>query len=117
MTVTMNGHITIDDRGIPRIGGTRSRVVDVVLDRRVNGWGPEEIHENYPHLSLAQIHAAFAYYYDHQAELDQAIEQGLRRADEMRAAAGGSPVVKRLRAQGKSEPDEYFNGIEFLPLK
>jgi uncharacterized protein (DUF433 family) len=97
----MDGHITIDDRGIARIGGTRSRVVDVVLDRRVNGWGPEEIHEQYPHLSLARIHAAFAYYYDHQAELDEKIERERQFADEMRKAAGESPVVKRLCAEGK----------------
>jgi uncharacterized protein (DUF433 family) len=101
MTVLMDGHITVDDRGIARIGGTRSRVVDVVLDRRAYGWTPEQIHEQYPHLSLAQIHAAFAYYYDHQAELDEAIAQGLRRVEELRAQAGESPVAKRLRAKGK----------------
>jgi uncharacterized protein (DUF433 family) len=99
MTVSMDGHIMIDDRGIARIGATRSRVVDVVLDRRINGWSPEQIHEQYPHLSLAQIHAALAYYYDHQAELDVKIEQERQRADELRAAAGESPVLKRLMSQ------------------
>lgn len=102
MTVSMDGHITIDDRGVARVGGTRSRVIDLVLDHRVNGWSPERIHDEYPHLSLAQIHAAFAYYYDHQAELDAAIEQGRQVAEDLRAAAGESPVVKRLRAATKT---------------
>lgn len=38
----------------------------------------------YPHLSLAQIHAALAYYYDHQTELDAEIQ---RRRQEVNALA------------------------------
>jgi uncharacterized protein (DUF433 family) len=101
MTTLMDGYIVVDDQGVARIGGSRSRVIDVVLDRRVNGWTPEQIHEEYPHLSLAQVYAAFAYYFDHQTELDDAIERGLREADALRDAAGESHVVRRLRAQGK----------------
>lgn len=101
MTAVMDGYIVVDDRGVARIAGSRSRVVDVVLDRRAYGWTPEQIHEQHPHLSLAQIHAAFAYYYGRQAEFDALIERQLREVDAMRAAAGESPVAKRLRAEGK----------------
>src|SRR3954452_14452882 len=97
----MDGHIEIDARGIPRIAGSRSRVVDVVLDRMAHGWTPAQILEQHPHLSLAKIHAAFAYYYDHQAELDAVIERQAREVGQMRAAAGELPVAKRLRAEGK----------------
>ena len=100
MDVAMDGLITVDDRGIPRVAGSRSRVVDIVLDQQVQGWTPEQIREQHPHLSLAKIHAALAYYYSHNAELDDAIERGLKMVDEMRGAAGESPVVRRLRAQG-----------------
>lgn len=98
---TTNGHISLDSRGIPRIGGTGSRVIDVVLDRKAYGWTPEQIHDQYPHLSLAQIHAAFAYYYDHQTDLDAVIERQLREVEALQAAAGESPVARRLRAEGK----------------
>src|SRR4051812_23352355 len=97
----MDGLIEIDGRGIPRIAGSGSRVVDVVLDLMAYGWTSEQIHEQYPHLSLAQIHAAFAYYFDHKAELDAVIERQAREVEQMRAAAGESPVAKRLRAEGK----------------
>jgi uncharacterized protein (DUF433 family) len=100
-STAMDGHIEIDDRGIARLAGSRSRVIDVVLDRRAYGWTPEEIREQHPHLSLAQIHAAFAYYYARQAELDADIERRFAEVEALRAAAGESPVAKRLRAEGK----------------
>jgi hypothetical protein len=50
---------------------------------------------------LAQIHAAFAYYYDHQAEIDAEIQEGLEEVDAMRAQAEESPFVKRMRALGR----------------
>jgi uncharacterized protein (DUF433 family) len=100
MVVAMDGLIAVDDHGIPRIAGSRSRVVDVVQDQQVHGWTAEQIREQHPHLSLAQIHAALAYYHSHKAELDEAIERGLRTGDELRAAAGESPVARRLRSEG-----------------
>jgi len=51
----------------------------VALDKIDNGSSPEEIHFQYPHLSLAQIHSALAYYYDHQAEFDTEITRQLER--------------------------------------
>src|SRR5918997_674043 len=100
VSTAMDGLIIIDDRGIARAAGSRSRVVAVVMDQ-MNGLTPQQIHEAYPHLSMAQIHAALAYYYEHQAELDAKIERDAREAEEMRKAAGESPVAKRLRAEGK----------------
>jgi uncharacterized protein (DUF433 family) len=100
MTVAMDGLIAFDDRGIPRVAGSRSRVVDIVLDQQVQGWTPEQIREQHPHLNLAQIHAALAYYHSHKTELDESIERGLRMVDDLRAAAGESPVAKRLRSEG-----------------
>jgi uncharacterized protein (DUF433 family) len=34
------------------------------------GWTPEEIADNYGHLSLAQVHAALAYYHANREEID-----------------------------------------------
>lgn len=101
MTTALDGHIAIDDKGVARIAGHRIRVIDLVLERRANGWGPEELHEQFPSLSLAQIHAAFAYYYDHQAELDATIERQFREVEAMRLAAEETPFRKRMRAEGR----------------
>ena len=101
MTVVTMSHIVIDDKGVARIAGSRSRVIDVVLDQQAYGMTPEQMHQEHPHLSMAQIHAALAYYYDHKAEIDATIERQLKEVDRLRAEAGESPLVKRLRAEGK----------------
>jgi uncharacterized protein (DUF433 family) len=38
------------------------------------GSAAEEIQAKLPHLSLAQIHDALSFYYDHQEEIDADIE-------------------------------------------
>ena len=38
-------------------------------------WSPECIVENYPHLTLAGVHAALAYYYANRAEIDVEIAE------------------------------------------
>jgi uncharacterized protein (DUF433 family) len=102
VTLVAESHIVLDDRGVAWINGTNTKVIEVVLDKLADDWGPEKIHEEYPHLSLGQIHAAFAYYYDHQAQMDEEIERQLRDVDERAAkAAIGSPIRRNLRAMGK----------------
>ena len=36
---------------------------------------PDEIVEAYPHLTLAQVHAALAYYWDHRDEIEQELRE------------------------------------------
>lgn len=64
--------------GKPRIAGTRIRVQDMVVWHEAWGLSPEEIVTDFPQLTLAQIHAALAYYYDHREE----IRQHMRDAEE-----------------------------------
>ncbi len=79
-------HIELDAKGVPYLAGTRTKVVEVVLDRLAHHWDADEIQRQHPHLGLAQIYCALAYYHDHQAEMDQAIAAGLRRTEEIRAS-------------------------------
>lgn len=90
-------HVQIDARGVAWIDETNVKVIEVVLDRLAHGWSPEEIHFQHPHLSLAQIHAALAYYYDHQTEIDQEIERRFQASEALARAAAESPLRKRLR--------------------
>jgi len=55
-------HLTLDDAGVAWIEGTNTKVIEVVLDRLAHGLSAEEIHLEHPHLSLAGIHMALAYY-------------------------------------------------------
>ena len=94
-------HIRLDERGVAWIDDTNVKVIEVVLDKIAHRSSPEEIHFQYPHLSLAQIYAAFAYYHDHQNELDAQIEQSVETYEWLKAEAGDSPLQKRLRDLGK----------------
>lgn len=78
MSIVTAGHIRVDEKGVAWIEGTQVKVIEVALDKLAHGWSPEETHFQHPHLSLAQVHAALAYYYDHQTELDAEIERRRR---------------------------------------
>jgi len=94
----VDAHIRLDDRGVPWINGTNTKVIEIVLDKLAHGWSPEEIHfQHYRRLSLGQIHAALSYYYDHQAEMDAEIEREDAEFEQRRAAAGRSPLIERIR--------------------
>jgi uncharacterized protein (DUF433 family) len=93
-------HIELDAQGVPYLSGTRTKVIEVVLDRLAHHWDAEEMQRQHPHLSLAQIYSALAYYYDHQTEMDKAIEADLRSVQAIRATQGESPVRAILRSKG-----------------
>jgi uncharacterized protein (DUF433 family) len=70
--------------GKPRITGTRIRVQDVVIWTE-KGLSPDEIISQHPHITLADVHAALAWYHDHRAEIDRQIEESERLISEMSA--------------------------------
>src|SRR5258708_4912927 len=56
--------------GEPHILGHRIKVRHVAVWHEQNELSPAEIVANHPSITLAQVHAALAYYYDHRAEID-----------------------------------------------
>lgn len=90
-------HVTIDENGRAWIDDTNIKVVEVVRDHLAYGWSPEEIHWQHPHLSLAQIYAALAYYHDHRASMDAEIQDSLESANAAARLAADSPLARRLR--------------------
>ena len=73
----------------PKIRGGRPCIAGTgVSVRRIAAWHsmgctPEEIVSNFGHLSLAQVHAALAYYYANNAEIDADLEAEERAYDEL----------------------------------
>ena len=69
----------VKDEGIcgeqPRIAGTRIKVQHIVLEYERLGWTPDQICNAHPGLTLADVHAAITYYYDHRDEIDNAIQR------------------------------------------
>ncbi|MCQ3980798.1 MAG: hypothetical protein DPW09_45950 [Anaerolineae bacterium] len=99
--VTAYEHIQLDAHGNPFIAGTTMKVVELVMAQIAYGWSPEELHFQHPYLTLGQIHSALAYYWDHRDSLDAEIERRWQWAEQSRQKAGPSPLIAKLRAQGR----------------
>lgn len=56
-----------------RVAGSRIRVQDVVIWHEKLGMSPDEIVHHYPTITLADVHAALAYYWDHRDEIEDTI--------------------------------------------
>lgn len=84
----------------------RIRVSQIAVDYLNHGWSADEIVLHYPHLRRAEVHAALAYYFDHQTEIDREIEEEQRLIQEARANAQPTPAESRLRKQGLLPPNE-----------
>ena len=82
------GHVTHDPEvrgGKACIDGTRIAVVDIVLLQR-RGYRPEEMLDHYMRpLTLAQVHSALAYYYDHRDEIEAYFVESQQAAAELEA--------------------------------
>ena len=95
--------IEIDDQGVAWISDTKVKVIEIAIDKLVHGSSPEEIHFQYPHLSLGQIHAALSYYYEHQVELDAEIQRRWKEADVLANLDANTPLQRRLRELRKGQ--------------
>lgn len=75
-TKTLDQHIEVTPGvagGKPRIAGHRITVQNVVVWHEWMGKSADEIAAEYD-LSLADVYAALAYYFDHRTEIERAIE-------------------------------------------
>jgi uncharacterized protein (DUF433 family) len=95
-------HIEISHEGVPVLAGTRTKVIEIALDRIAHHWDADEIQRQHPHLSLGQIYSALSYYYDHRAELDRDIQNRLERVRRIQDELGESPLAAKLRRETKT---------------
>jgi uncharacterized protein (DUF433 family) len=98
-------HICLDDRGVAYISGTRIKVRHIAGERKAHGASAEQIQEAYPHLSLGQIYAALAYYYDHQELIDAEMAAAAQYAEAMRAQNPNPVTREQLEARLKPRED------------
>ncbi len=93
--------------GKPRVDGHRITVEDVAVWHERMGMSPDEIASAYPSITLADVYAALAYYHENRRQIDEAIEEGRRFVEEMKAKASPSPLQQKLgqrKADGKDDP-------------
>jgi uncharacterized protein (DUF433 family) len=80
-------HITASPEicgGKPRVNGTRIRVQDIVVWYERLARTADEIVADYPQLTLADVHAALAYYHDNRLLIDEQMEKGEALVEELK---------------------------------
>ena len=93
-------HIVLGDYKAPVIVGTTMKVVELASAHLAYGWSAEELHFQFPDLTLGQIYSALAYYWDNRSALEDDIEKRLEATEKMRQAAGETPLMKMLKSKG-----------------
>lgn len=83
-----------------RIVGHRIRVQDVVIWHEKLGMSPDEIVDEHPGITLADVYAALTYYWDHRDEIERAIAKEHDLVEELRRNAT-SPLQEKLRRGGR----------------
>lgn len=101
-------YIEFDEHARAVLADTRMRVSFLVQERDAHGWSPEEMYFQHSDLSLAQIYAAFSYYYDHQEEIDQEIRAEKRTIEQLQS---------ELTETGAGYDVETFKTLLQIPAK
>ena len=76
--------------GRPCIVGTGLRVIDIVMAMQFGDRSPDQMAGDYQ-LSLGQVYAALAYYYENKEEIDEDIREDVRLGRELAKDGWGKP--------------------------
>ncbi|CAN1213505.1 DUF433 domain-containing protein [Tumidithrix helvetica PCC 7403] len=99
----ISNHIEITEGtcgGKPRIAGHRITVQNIAICYERMGMSPDEIVYHYPSITLADVHAALAYYYDHVEEIGKDIESDEMFAREIKSKHPSLVQQKLSRMRG-----------------
>jgi uncharacterized protein (DUF433 family) len=102
MDAHSNNHITKKPEvcgGKACVAGTRIRVQDVYVWHELQGKSPDEIVSDFPQLTLAQVYAALAYYWDHPDEIQQEMKDAEDLLKRLKAHSP-SPLQEKLTMRG-----------------
>ena len=108
---TLDRHIEITPGivgGKPRIAGHRITVENIVVWHEHQGRAAVQIADEYD-LTLAEVHAALAYYHDHRTEIDRAMALGQEYVEACRRGSD-SKVVEKLRQQEQDGEAKILHG-------
>ena len=92
-------HIELDPAkcgGKPLIAGTRIRVWDIYVASELGGLSPDDIVVQYPSISLADVHAALAYYWDNREAIDEQMRMADQHIDQLKKLTGQGPLAQKL---------------------
>lgn len=80
----------------------RVRVAQVIMDSFAHGWSAEDICRQYDYLTAAEVHAAFAYYFDNKDAIDKEIAEDWRQAQALEQEPHSSPFWVRSEAERRA---------------
>jgi uncharacterized protein (DUF433 family) len=87
--------------GKPRIAGHRITVADIAVWHERQGMSPDEIVDSYSSITLSDVYAALAYYFENRERIDADIREGEQRAEELRA--GQPSIFEKVRQRTDSD--------------
>ena len=94
--------------GKPRIAGTRIQVKHIVVMHERQGMTPDQIVCEYPHLTLAGIYAALAFYHDHREQVNADIRAEREWYEQMKSKHP-SRLQEKLKARNSNAPDDSIS--------
>ena len=77
----------------------RTRVAMIAADYLWRGWSAEEIARHYPYLTLAEVHAALTYFFDHRPEIEDELVAEYREAEAWKKSRPTDPLLVRLKEE------------------
>src|SRR5262245_27173658 len=80
------------------IAGHRIRVQDIVGWHEKRGYSPDEIVDMFPGITLADVHAALTYYWDHREEIEAEFQKDDEWAEKIQATIP-SKIPAELRGR------------------
>jgi len=83
--LTSYPHLSVDDRGIVRISGSRYKLSHLATEHYQYGWSAEEILRQHPDLRPEEVYAALTYFYDHYEEIVEEIHKSAQQAEKSRS--------------------------------
>src|SRR5712692_6457336 len=89
--------------GKPCIAGTRIRVQDVYVWHELQGQSVDQIVSDFPHLTLADVHAALTYYWDHRDEIQRQMKEDDAFVEAMKGKYP-SKLQEKLKARNAADP-------------
>jgi len=91
-------YVAIDEDGIPTIKPTKTKIIQLISEKRAYKWGAKKQQEEHPYLILSQVHSALSYYFDHKKKIENDLKCRDEFVEKMRQEMGPSPLAEKIKA-------------------